>query len=76
MFKTTVYLDEISYLRLKQIARRKGKPPAAALREAVSEYAARHWRGGVPRSIGKFRSGRRDLGSRAEDLLGGLGEER
>ncbi|MGH8247404.1 MAG: CopG family transcriptional regulator [Gammaproteobacteria bacterium] len=74
MQKTTVYMDEATYRRLKQIARQRRRPPAEMVREAVAEYAARHSRRRKPRSIGAFRSGRRDLGQRAESLLAGLGE--
>jgi predicted transcriptional regulator len=74
--KTTVYLGEEDYRRLKQIARRRGCAPAELVREAVAEYAARHapWR--PPRSIGAFSSGRGDLSERAEELLTGMGRRR
>ncbi|MDE3156272.1 MAG: ribbon-helix-helix protein, CopG family [Acidobacteriota bacterium] len=74
--KTTVYLDEETYRRLKQIARGKGRPPAEMIREAVAEYTARHAPRRKARSVGAFKSGRRDLGQRAEELLSGFGEER
>ena len=76
MQKTTVYLDEDAYRRLKQIARDRRRPPAEMVREAVAEYTARHTRLRKARSVGAFKSGRRDLGQRAEALLGGLGEDR
>jgi hypothetical protein len=76
MQKTTIYLDEEAYRRLKQLARARGRPPAAMVREAVAEYTARHAPRRRPRSVGAFKSGRRDLGQRAEDLLGGLGDDR
>jgi predicted transcriptional regulator len=75
MQKTTVYLDEDAYRRLKQIARVRRRPPAEMIREAVAEFTARHAPRRRPRSIGAGRSGRRDLGRRAEALLRGLGEE-
>lgn len=71
--KTTVYLDEESYARLKRIARAQGRPTASLVREAVVEYAARHDTRTRPKSIGAFRSKRGDLGERAEDLLAGFG---
>lgn len=74
--KTTVYLDEEDYRRLKQIARAQGKAPAALVREAVAEYTVRHAPRRTARSVGAFKSGRRDLSTRAEELLAGLGEER
>jgi len=76
MQKTTVYMDEEMYRRLKKIARGRRLPPAAMVREAVAEYTARHAPRRKPRSIGAFKSGRRDLGQRAEALLAGLGEDR
>jgi len=76
MQKTTVYMDEETYRQLKQIARRQQRAPAERIREAVAEYTARHAQGKKPRSIGAFKSGRRDLGSRAEELLSGFGEDR
>jgi hypothetical protein len=71
--KTTVYLDAAEYRRLKAIARARGRAPASVLREAVAEYTARHAPRGLPKSLGAFHSGRRDLGSRSEELLRGLG---
>ena len=76
MQKTTVYLDEEAYRRLKQVARGRRRAPAELVREAVAEYAARHAPHRKPRSVGAFKSGRRDLGRRAEALLAGLGEDR
>ena len=76
MVKTTVYLDQETYRRLKQIARDRRRPPAAMVREAIAEYTARHARRRTPRSIGAFRSGRPDLGQRAEALLAGFGKDR
>ncbi len=75
MQKTTVYMDEETYRRLKQIARGRGRPPAEMVREAVAEYTVRHAPRRKARSVGAFKSGRRDLGQRAETLLAGLGED-
>jgi hypothetical protein len=71
--KTTVYLGAGDYRRLQALAREEGRPTAELVREAVAEYVARRGRRSRPRSLGAFRSGRRDLGERAESLLGGLG---
>jgi len=71
--KTTVYLDQVEYRRLKQLARERGCAPALLLREAVAEYTTRHAPSKLPRSLGAFRSGKRNLGSRAQDLLKGMG---
>lgn len=76
MRRTTVYLDEASYQRLKGLARRKGCAPALLVREAVAEYAARHAPPRAPKSLGAFRSGRKNLSERAEDLLDGFGRSR
>lgn len=74
--KTTVYLDADAYERLKAVARRRGRPPAELVREAVQEYADRHGRSGTPRSIGAGHSGKGDLSERAEALLEGMGRRR
>ena len=37
MQKTTLYMDEETYRRLKQLARREGRAPAEMVREAVAE---------------------------------------
>ena len=76
MQKTTVYMDEETYRRLKRLARARQRPPAEMVREAIAEYTARHAPRRKPRSIGAFKSGRRDLGQRAEELLAGLGKDR
>src|SRR5206468_2282103 len=74
--KTTVYLDAADYERLKAIARRERRPPAALVREAVKEYAQRRDRRPVPRSLGAGRSGGAKLSERAEELLEGMGRSR
>ena len=75
MEKTTVYLDASSYQRLKQIAQREGRKPAELVREAVTEYAARHSEGRrVPASLAAFASGKGDLAARDEAYLEGFGE--
>ena len=76
MQKTTVYLDPTDYRALKRMAAKTGRPPAELVREAVAEYAARHTARRVPKSVGAFSSGRRDLSERAEDLLKGMGRPR
>ena len=74
--KTTVYLDAADYGRLKALARAQGRPAAALVREAVSEYARRHAATALPASVGAGRSKSGDVADRAEDLLVGLGSER
>lgn len=77
MEKTTVYLDEHDYRRLKQIAKRDGRKPAELVREAVAEYTVR--RRDEPRSepscVGSFSSGTRHLAGRDEDHLKGFGDD-
>lgn len=73
--RTTVYLDDADYRRLKALARREGRSAAELVREAVSEYARRRAGRSAPRSVGAGRSGRGDLSERAEDLLAGMGRE-
>ena len=76
MEKTTVYLNKGDYRRLKALAKEAGRPVAELVREVVAEYAARHGAAVRPSSIGVGRSGRGDLSECAEDLLGGMGEDR
>jgi hypothetical protein len=73
MQKTTIYLDPDAYRALKRIAQRAGRAPAELVREAVAEYAAKYAPKRQARSVGAFTSRRRDLGERAEELLGGMG---
>ena len=72
--KTTVYLDAADYRRLKTLARARGCAPAQLVREAVARYAASESPAKGPRSVGAARTGRPDLGERAEDLLAGFGQ--
>ena len=73
--KTTLYMDEATYARLKAIARGSKRSPAELVREAVAEYTVKYARRRGPSSIGAFRSGRRDLGVNAEKLLKGFGAD-
>ena len=75
--KTTVYLSEAEYRRLKALARAQDRPAAELLREAVAEYTARRApRRRLPRSLGAGRSRRGDVGERAEELLAGMAKRR
>ena len=71
--KTTLYLPEGDYRRLKALALREGRPAAELVREAVAEYARRRGGARLPRSLGAGRSGRGDVSERAEELLEGMG---
>jgi hypothetical protein len=73
--KTTVYLDEADYRRIKRIALESGCSSASLVREAVSEFAKRHGRRRRPKSLGIGRSGMPDLGERADELLAGFGRK-
>lgn len=76
MQKTTVYLEESAYRRLKQIARARRRPAAEMVREAVAEYVTRDAPRRTARSAAAGHSGRHDLALRAEELLDGFGEDR
>jgi len=71
--KTTLYLPEADYRRLKDLARREGRATAELVREAVAQYARRRRPARLPGSLGVGRSGRGDLSERAESLLKGMG---
>ena len=71
--KTTVYLDGPAYRRLQQLARQERRAAAELVREAVVEYVRRRAPARRPRSLAAGRSGRPDLGQRAEQLLRGFG---
>lgn len=71
--KTTVYVAEGDYRRLKAIAQAQKRPTAELVRDAIAEYARRHGPRGTPRSVGVARSGRGDLSERSEELLAGMG---
>jgi len=76
MQKTTVYLDPADYRALKRIAAKTRRQPAALVREAVAEYAARYGKRRTAKSIGAFSSKRGNLSERAEELLKGMGRPR
>jgi hypothetical protein len=73
LVKTTVYLTEREYSRLKELAREQNRPAAELVREAVTEYARRHVGHKPPSSLGAGRSRKGDLSERAEELLDGMG---
>lgn len=66
--KTTVYLDEDTARLLREKAWRDGRPQAELIREALQT----HLRGDAAQplaGVGAFRSGRRDVSRRAEEIL-------
>lgn len=71
--KTTVYLPDGAYRRLKALAESEGRSAAALIREAVMEYAARRAGSSRPRSVGLLRTGQPDLSERTDELLDGFG---
>ncbi|MBI3666758.1 MAG: ribbon-helix-helix protein, CopG family [Acidobacteria bacterium] len=70
MTKTTVYLDPDIALALRQLAAVKGRTQAELIREAIASYTQKGVRP-KPRGIGRYRSGRKDVSQRAEELLRG-----
>jgi len=75
MVKTTVYLDADTALNLRDLATRQQRPQAELIREALANYT-RQFRRPMPKGIGKYSSGRPDIGSRAEEILRGAARER
>ena len=72
--KTTIYLDDAEYRRLKRIAEREQTSAAELIRTAVSEYVSRLSPTGLPAWIGMLDADP-DLASEDEDtLLDGFGE--
>lgn len=77
VIKTTVYLSETEYRRLKSLAEQQDRPAAELVREAVAEYAARHApKRRLPRSLGAARTKRGNVAARAETLLRGMGRKK
>ncbi|HEX9635914.1 MAG TPA: ribbon-helix-helix protein, CopG family [Acidobacteriota bacterium] len=74
--KTTVYLLDADYRRIKALAREQNRKAAELVREAVGEYVRRHRPLSKPKSLGVGRSRRGDLSERAEELLQGMGRRR
>ena len=76
MIKTTLYLREEVYRRLKAVAREQNRPAAEVIREALAEYVSGcETKRSRPKSLGAGHSGRGDLSERAEELLSGMGRE-
>jgi hypothetical protein len=71
--KTTVYLDDAEYRRLKRLAERKGTSAAELIRAAVTDLLGDASAEDRPRSIGLGRSGVDDLSERTEELLDSFG---
>jgi predicted transcriptional regulator len=71
MKRTTLFMDPQLERELQALARRDGRPMAALVREAVTQYvaAARAHRTGRLGFIAAGRSGRTDIADRHEELL-------
>jgi hypothetical protein len=68
MKRTTIYLEPDLELLLKSEMRRRQKPMAAVIRDALRAYLQRG-AGTPPPGAGAFRSGRRDTADKAERVL-------
>lgn len=73
--KTTVYLPDSTLVAIKQIAKTQNRSQADVIREALAEYVVTAERP-APRGIGAYRSGRKDISERAEELLAGAARKR
>jgi hypothetical protein len=70
MVKTTVYLDEKVVARLQELSRIRHRSQAELIRDALSGFVDQELLSRPqPIGVGQFRSGRSDIGSRAEELL-------
>lgn len=69
MHRTTIYLDPDLEFQLKAEATRQGKPMAELIRDALREKFFAEPPARSPHA-GRFSSGRSDVASRAEEILG------
>jgi hypothetical protein len=71
MKRTTLFIEEGAERELQALARRKGRPVASLVREAVAEYVVKARAEHAPRLrfIAAGRSGQADIAMRHEDLL-------
>lgn len=71
MKRTTIFLDEDLERRLREAARRDGRPAAGLVREALDTYlAAREAQGTpLPPIAGRFASGHADTADRVDELF-------
>jgi predicted transcriptional regulator len=71
MKRTTVFLYETTECDLKALARRRGRPVADMIREAIGEYVSREKEKDRPslRFLAIGRSGHTDTAERHEEIL-------
>ncbi|MFZ0961245.1 MAG: hypothetical protein WAO35_10100 [Terriglobia bacterium] len=71
MKRTTLFVEESVDHELHAVARRKGVPVSALVRESLARYLAEQNRSQTfaLRFLGKGRSGRQDVAERHEELL-------
>ena len=79
MVKTTVYLNEDVVNRLRALARTRDRSQAEMIRDALARFVeaeSQSMERPRPVGVGQFRSGRPDVGRRAEELLGQAARKR
>jgi len=76
MIRTQIQLTEKQARRLKEIAAAEGRSMADVIRESVETYAASRGvrnreeeKAAALSIVGRFRSGKKDLGARHDDYL-------
>ena len=71
MRRTTLFVEESVDHEIHALARRKGVPVSALVRESLARYLAEQKRGRrfALRFLGQGHSGRKDVAERHEDLL-------
>jgi hypothetical protein len=71
MRRTTLFVEESVDQEIHALARRKGVPVSALVRESLARYLAEQKRGQTfaLRFLGQGHSGRKDVAQRHEDLL-------
>ena len=75
MIRTTVFFDEATRARLRNLARHSGLTQAQVLREAIARYEVEAKPRGLPPGIGEFHSGRADTASRTRKYLSEAAKE-
>jgi hypothetical protein len=75
MIRTTVYLDALTALALRQLAAVRGRSQAELVRDALTRYMRRAIRPPA-KGIGKYRSGSPDVAQRATEILAGAAKRR